>query len=378
MTSWWFFGKVLSVHLLCVFIIWGGYQLVPKAIPVSEINNFEEAVSPAVSQTSSVPASGLMESPVATSTVFFTGDVMLARHVEYLLTMNGSDYSFKNLGFLQTVPAYVVGNFEASIPSIHQKTPDFGYTFSVNKKFIPRLHEAGFTHLSLANNHSYDTGLTGFSHTKEVFASSSITTFGEREGLASTSITHLTIQNKSIAIIGIHTLVSSPTELEVHDFIGTYASTSDLVIAYIHWGNEYERAPSRWQQTYAKELVAAGIDVIIGHHPHVVQGVEKIGNSIVFYSLGNLIFDQYFSKDVQEGLVLKMVADVGGFEFELNPVTSVGTKAQPRQMTEIERTDFLQDLLPYSADELHGDILKGRISVRSSLATSSEMSMMDL
>ena len=211
-----------------------------------------------------------------------------------------------------------------------------------------------------------------------MLASSSVNSFGDREGLASTSITYLTISDKSIAIIGIHTLVSSPDETQVKQFIDTYASTSDLVIAYVHWGTEYDRAQSHWQQVYAKELVSAGVDVIIGHHPHVVQGVEKIGNSIVFYSLGNLIFDQYFSTDVQEGLILKMVAMTDGFEFEFFPVTSLGSRAQPREIIGNDRTRFLESLAEYSDFQLQSDILAGKIFMRSSLATSTEMSMMEL
>ena len=140
MTKWWFLCRVLGIHILCLSIIWSVYQSLPRVIPDTQVNNVEVVSSTTTPQISiELP---LQANRFATSTVFFTGDVMLARQVEYLLTINGADYSFKNLHFLQSVPAYVVGNFEASIPVIHKKTPDFGYTFSVNKKFVPALKNA--------------------------------------------------------------------------------------------------------------------------------------------------------------------------------------------------------------------------------------------
>jgi Bacterial capsule synthesis protein PGA_cap len=314
---------------------------------------------------------------VPASTLFFTGDIMLARHVEYMRSLHGDNYSYDSLSFLKDEPAYVVGNFEASIPVTHIKTPDFTFSFSVDEDHIPVLSSAGFTHLSLANNHAYDYGGGGYLNTQTVLSRNRIIPFGHPNVVSSSSLTYLTINDKHIAIIGINTIDDEPEPVEVGALITKYASTSDVVIAYIHWGVEYERRPSAWQRAYANELVAQGVDIIVGHHPHVVQGVEKIGNSMVFYSLGNLIFDQYFSDDVQNGLVLKMTPQHEGIKVALVPVTSIGSKAQPRAMNDEERQVFLTDLILYSDKNLESEILAGEVSIPFSLATSTEMSIME-
>ena len=86
----------------------------------------------------------------------FVGDVMLGRHVEYLMSQHGSDYPYRFIDFLDPENSYTVGNFEASIPINHVKTPNFNFNFSVNPWYLGELNKAGFTHLSLANNHVND------------------------------------------------------------------------------------------------------------------------------------------------------------------------------------------------------------------------------
>jgi len=78
----------------------------------------------------------------------------------------------------------------------------------------------------------------------------------------------------------------------------------DLIIVHIHWGTEYQHQFNQQQEKIGHALIDAGADIIIGHHPHVVQGMEIYKNKPIFYSLGNFIFDQYFSPDTQEGLAV--------------------------------------------------------------------------
>ncbi len=82
------------------------------------------------------------------------------------------------------------------------------------------------------------------------------------------------------------------------------ASSSDYVVVNIHWGIEYQSKHGQIQQDLAHKLVDAGADAIIGHHPHVVQGSEVYKGKPIFYSLGNFIFDQYFSVETQRGLAV--------------------------------------------------------------------------
>jgi poly-gamma-glutamate synthesis protein (capsule biosynthesis protein) len=110
--------------------------------------------------------------------------------------------------------------------------------------------------------------------------------------------------------------------------ISKLAAGSDLVIVEMHWGTEYEHQFSRRQQEIARKLVDNGADIIIGHHPHVVQGMEIYGNKPIFYSLGNFIFDQYFSPDTQEELGVKITWQKNEIAIELIPLFSTGSRLQ--------------------------------------------------
>jgi poly-gamma-glutamate synthesis protein (capsule biosynthesis protein) len=81
---------------------------------------------------------------------------------------------------------------------------------------------------------------------------------------------------------------------------------SDIVIASFHFGEEYQKLPNVYQERYAKLAVDSGADLIIGHHPHVVETLEKYRDSYIIYSLGNFIFDQYFSPDTMSGGLLEV------------------------------------------------------------------------
>jgi poly-gamma-glutamate synthesis protein (capsule biosynthesis protein) len=121
--------------------------------------------------------------------------------------------------------------------------------------------------------------------------------------------------------------------------------SSDVQIAFIHWGDEYVRVHNAEQQALAHALVDHGIDAVIGHHPHVMQDVEKYGGVPIFYSLGNLVFDQYFSDDVQEGYMLSLSISKRDITYTLHPYESRTHRSSPRLMEGDTRTDVLYELL---------------------------------
>jgi gamma-polyglutamate biosynthesis protein CapA len=313
----------------------------------------------------------------STSTLFIVGDVMLARHVEFLMSAHKSTYPYTQLDFLLEEPAYVIGNFEAAMPVMHNKTPNFGFAFSVKPEVLPALRRAGFTHMSLANNHAYDYGVRGYKNALEQLTTNGIAPFGHPSDVSgSTSVSMLNLGDTTVGILALHTLNIRPDRMSLLPVTESLNEATDFQIAYIHWGNEYERRPAQLDRDLATTLAELGVDLVVGHHPHVVQSIERIGETVVFYSLGNFIFDQYFSQDVQEGLVLKLQATAVGVDIELLPVSSLRTPAQPRPMSQNETEDFLQRLATISDEDLTESILSGKITLPWSLATSKETAMM--
>lgn len=282
-------------------------------------------------------------------TLFVTGDIMLARHVEYLMEENGVNYPFKNLAFLKDDKALVLGNFETSIPEVPKKTPNFTFNLWANKKSLIGLKEAGFSTLSLANNHSFDAGKAGFENTKTSLKEAGFTIFGHPTLFDESSVTFVTLNKKKVAIVGLHTLFTVPDDDNIKKVYSYAKENSDFIISYIHWGIEYDSLFSNSQKLLAKKLIDAGTNIIIGHHPHVVQGVEIIDDVPVFYSLGNLIFDQYFSSEVQTGLILKLTFIDNKIKIELLPVTSIGSLASPKLMTATEKKNFFTNFKNISA-----------------------------
>ena len=120
----------------------------------------------------------------------------------------------------------------------------------------------------------------------------------------------------------------------------------DYLIVSIHWGVEYShKANQKMQVEPAHEFVDAGADLVIGHHPHVVQNFEIYKGKFVFYSLGNFVFDQYWSKDTQEELGILVSFDGDGTSVKLIPMKS--EKSQPRLMTSDEKKEWTERFVKY-------------------------------
>lgn len=95
---------------------------------------------------------------------------------------------------------------------------------------------------------------------------------------------------------------------------------ADLVIVNAHWGDEYDAEANPRQKALAKAMVDAGADIIIGHHPHVLQSFEIYKNSIIFYSLGNFIFDQGWTRTKDSALVQYHLQNNGLAKLEIVPL----------------------------------------------------------
>lgn len=288
----------------------------------------------------------------AHQSVRFVGDVMLARDVETKMQTYGSSYPFSSLP-PTPADAYLIGNFESSISPAHIHTKDFNFAFSVDPKYVHILKEYGFTALGLANNHSYDFGADGFDNTWGTLKKADLSPFGDPTDQASTSIPILTIGTSTrVAIVPFYAVHGDPDDSVIKELIKRAQKESDIQIAFIHWGTEYQSSHDVRQQILAHKLIDDGIDAVVGHHPHVVEDVELYKDKPIFYSLGNFIFDQYFSEAVQEGLMLSMDASPTSIQFSLKPVSSIDSHTSPRLMKDAECTAFLADLAGKSSLEL--------------------------
>jgi poly-gamma-glutamate synthesis protein (capsule biosynthesis protein) len=312
------------------------------------------------------------------SEIILVGDIMLGRHVERLMKREGGDYPFRGVPLnALSENAAIIGNFEASVPAVHVPTPNYQLQFSVATTSLNYLQEAGFTHFSLANNHSFDHGEYGYRSTLQAFQEANISVFGSGRDVTSQSISYIETTIGKVAIVAINTSDSGVNYEQVADVMATAEEASVFQIIYIHWGLEYQPKHSRSQKQFATFLVSKGADLIVGHHPHVVQDVDSIAGVPVFYSLGNYIFDQYFSTAVQEGLVLSIDIKEESPVITLHPVSSIGTLSQPYLMNETKQRQFLSTLARKSHPDLQSSIQSGVITLPIKFATSTKMAMIN-
>lgn len=299
---------------------------------------------------------------IVPESVFFLGDIMLARDVEKRLVTRPVGYAFQELSFLKKAVA-VVGNFEAVVPEIHEATPNMVMKFSVPVSLLPVVSDGGVTHLSLANNHALDYGEEGHDNTRRELQTLGLQTFGHPVRVDENSVKYIDAGGRKLGIIGINATYGDVPGVW-QELLAEVSSKSDIQVIFIHWGIEYESVHSESQETLAHLFIDGGADLVIGHHPHVVQDIEKHGDGLIFYSLGNFIFDQYWNDEVSEGLVLELSVAEDNAYLSLLPVESKTTRVQPRLMPVEEKKEFLAELAARSSEVLARDIMSGRLSLQ--------------
>lgn len=255
-------------------------------------------------------------------TVIVGGDMMFDRGIRAIGERNGYESLFdESIKKLFDSADIVMANLEGPItdnPSktlIDGKTTD-SFTFTFSPLVANALKEVRITAVSLANNHTDNFGLDGYLRTQENLESFDIIWFGNPWNSTSTSLLSKNSWNDSpsttfvdkngvrVAFIGYHGFHSGVDNIisEIH----RATERNAFVIVMPHWGEEYTSIPSEKMRLYAKAFVDAGADAVIGAHPHIVADQEWIGDTPVFYSLGNLLFDQYFSEETKHGLLVKL------------------------------------------------------------------------
>lgn len=258
----------------------------------------------------------------------FTGDIMLNRGVEKFINSYGNgDYNFPFLNVHEKLQKYdlLFGNLEGPISNKGENVGSI-YSFRMNPKAAEAIKYAGFDAVSVANNHIGDWGIKALSDTLTRLKNSGIIYvgggFNKKEAYSPKIIE---IKGMKIAFLGFSEFgknyleayedtpgIAFAYEEEIAKNIYKARKSADIVIATFHFGTEYQKKPNDYQIKLSKIAADAGADLIIGHHPHVIQPVEKYNNSYIAYSLGNFVFDQNFSKDTMEGLL---------FEVEIDPKT---------------------------------------------------------
>jgi len=243
---------------------------------------------------------------VESSTSFvIAGDAMFDRAVWHYFKDKGLKSIFSNFGdrVFRGVDLSLL-NLEGPISA--KEIDDDWQSGSLVFNFPPEttsvLKYLNVNSASLANNHTNNAGSSGLVNTKKVLDEAGINYFGKPNGFDESSVLQIDgdIPISVIGIMAIDNFDNQPLLAK----ISAEKSAGRKVIIFPHWGVEYAPKHSISQERLARSWISAGADLIVGSHPHVTQDFEIIDGRPVIYSLGNFVFDQFFSQETQEGLVL--------------------------------------------------------------------------
>jgi len=304
--------------------------------------------------------------------MLFFGDMMLDRHVGERIKKYGLDYIFEKLASSTEENFFIdydlIGcNLEGAVTNNGAYyDPVMSYDFAFAPKLINELRNYNFNFFNLANNHFADQGERGIIETRENLDELGFNYVGCPDGIINDcSAKIIELSGKKIGVAGFSLVYSKLDDVEIQGIIRNLASQADVVIVNIHWGVEYEHQFNKNQQKIARTIIDAGADIIIGHHPHVVQGIEIYNGKLIFYSLGNFIFDQYFSRDTQEGLAVEVNITDNNTKFFLYPLKSKLSAIE--LMDDNEKKIFFNKLISWSEvdEENKEKIIKGVLSTQS-------------
>lgn len=300
----------------------------------------------------------------------FFGDMMLDRNVGARIKEKGLDHIFGGIATsgneLFRDKDIIGANLEGAVTEAGRHYPPHNsYDFAFAPELIKEVGAYGFNFFNIANNHLADQGEKGIRETRDKLSELGFDFVGCRDGKVSDcSLSSKKIKGQEVSFLGLSMVYSTFKHKKVADLVSR-ASSSDLVVANVHWGVEYEHKFNRVQRNFAHLLVDNGVDVVIGHHPHVVQGMEIYKNSPIFYSLGNFVFDQYFSRATQEGLAVALNFKEGEMNINLYPLKSRSSRVLPLE-TAKDKKEFFDDFLAWSdlEKEEERNIGTGRIQLK--------------
>lgn len=295
-------------------------------------------------------------SPVETVKLLFVGDIMPSRWVDRAMERRGYDFPFENIRPLLASHDIVFGNLES--PVRDGRTVTAGeMRFRTDPEFIPALARAGFTIVSLANNHIGDEGEVGVASTTRYLADSDIHWVGAGTTSEAYAPAILETRGMRIAFVaGNDPAIVHPSycanerrlgsacfdEKRIVEGLVAARSQADFVVFSMHAGTEYATTSDSLQRRIAHLAIDSGADIVIGHHPHVIEEREFYAGKWIYYSLGNFIFDQEWSRNTKLGLALGVElkkSDASILRFT-HTIVRVDEYAQPRLASLEESADM--------------------------------------
>lgn len=291
--------------------------------------------------------------PEEAVTLLFAGDVLLSDHVLNAYRSGGGITGVVDQNLLEEIQKadLFMVNEEFPFSTRGEAAPDKQYTFRLPPERVSIFQEMGIDLVTLANNHALDFGTDALVDTLDTLDGAGISHVGAGRNLEEAKKPVIVeLQGKTIGFLGASRVIpetswnassSKPGMLVTYDpsmtiqEIEKLDQNCDYVVVYVHWGIERAEHPEEYQRTMGKQYIDAGADLVVGSHPHVLQGIEYYKGKPIIYSLGNFVF----GSSIPRTALLK--AELGSGQEKLTLIPGTSGAGYTRALTEAgEKEEF--------------------------------------
>ena len=231
---------------------------------------------------------------------------------------NGKDYFFQNVKSIFAADDLTIANFEGTLTDSDTRE-DKTFAFKAPAEYAQILTSGSIEAVNTANNHSHDYGDQSYTDTLTALDNEGITHFGYDD----TAV--MDIKGVKVGLVGIYELNDHlGREQQLKDNIAKVkADGAELVIVIFHWGNETETVPDTNQMTLGRLAIDEGADLVCGHHPHVLQGIETYKGKNIVYSLGNFCFGGNSSPSDMDTMIFQQTFTITSNGVQADNVTNI-------------------------------------------------------
>lgn len=311
--------------------------------------------------------------------------MMLGSWPEDVILEKGYGYPFEKIDSILKSGDIVFTNLEAPFGEGGAAFPK-KYSFQVKPELVNVLETGHINLVSLANNHIMDFGEKSMLQTRALLEEKNIHYAGAGMNITQArEAATWRVGNRNIAFVAYSLTFPEefwasdtsagtcfPSHTFVYKDIRRLNAENDLVIVSCHWGQELLNTPKEYQVKLAHKLIDAGADLILGHHPHVIQGIEFYMGKLIAYSLGNFIFGSY-SEIATESMILKIqIAEDNSISCKIVPINVYNAEIdfQPSPLNGEKREHFFRTIKDLSWELNNTPIVirsDGEIKIKNSL-----------
>ena len=266
------------------------------------------------------------------------GDVMMDSVIGDYIAAEGVDYPWSDVTAELSQADIAVANLETSVSIRGSTKKPAGYGFRSHPKTLLGVKNSGIDLVSLANNHTLDFGTDALADTI-----SSLNEYGIRHTGAGSNIREaeqlaiLTRNELKVGFLSFTSIIPNQSWIATEDLPGIAPlkpkyyervlerikaanEQCDILVVLLHWGKEHSNQVEQWQRELAQKMIDNGADAIIGHHPHVLRGIEFFQNKPIIYSIGNFIFLKRDDKAGQTAIFKMRLSKDGFVQGSIRPV----------------------------------------------------------